>query len=76
MDAQSKVTGQVFFPGDLSVPGMLHMKILFAQLPLARTTRLDTSKAEASPGVAAVFTEKDVPVNEYGLQKPDRCVMR
>ena len=75
VDAQSKVTGQALFPGDLSMPGMIHMKILFAEHPHAHITRLDTSKAEAFPGVAAVFTAKDVPVNEYGLQKPDQPVL-
>ncbi len=75
VDAQGKVTGQALFPGDLSMPGMLHMKILFAERPHARITRLDTSKADAYPGVAAVFTSKDVPVNEYGLQKPDQPVL-
>ncbi len=75
VDAHSKVTGQALFPGDLSMSGMLHMKILFAERPHARITRLDTSKAEALPGVVAVFTAKDVPVNEYGLQKPDQPVL-
>ena len=75
VDAQGKVTGQALFPGDLSMPGMLHMKILFAERPHARVTRLDTSKAESYPGVVAVFTAKDVPVNEYGLQKPDQPVL-
>lgn len=75
VDAMGKVTGQALFPGDLNIPGMLHMKILFAERPHARITRLDTSKAEAYPGVVAVFTAKDVPVNEYGLQKPDQPVL-
>lgn len=75
VDAESKVMGQALFPGDLSMPGMLHMKILFAERPHARITQLDTSKAESYPGVAAVFTAKDVPVNEYGLQKPDQPVI-
>ncbi|MHB8087377.1 MAG: xanthine dehydrogenase family protein molybdopterin-binding subunit [Anaerolineaceae bacterium] len=75
VDAQSKVTGKALYPGDLSVPGMLHMKILFAERPHARITRLNTSKAEVYPGVVAVFTAKDVPVNEYGLQKNDQPVL-
>lgn len=75
VDAQSKVTGNALFPGDLNMPGMLHMKILFAERPHARVIRLDTSKAESHPGVIAVFTAKDVPVNEYGLQKNDQPVL-
>ncbi len=75
VDARSKVTGEALFPGDLSMPGMLHMKILFAERPHARIRRIDTSRAEAHPGVVAVFTAKDVPVNEYGLQMPDQPVL-
>lgn len=75
VDSQSKVTGNALYPGDLSMPEMLHMKILFAERPHARIKRLDISKAESYPGVAAVFTARDVPVNEYGLQKPDQPVL-
>ena len=33
IDAVGKVTGQAHYPGDLSLPGMLWMKILFAEQP-------------------------------------------
>ena len=75
VDSQSKVTGNALYPGDLSMPEMLHMKILFAERPHARIKQLDISKAESYPGVAAVFTAEDVPINEYGLQKPDQPVL-
>jgi CO/xanthine dehydrogenase Mo-binding subunit len=54
---------------------MLFMKTLFAERPYARVKGIDTSKAEAAPGVAAVYTARDVPVNEYGLQIPDQPVL-
>jgi CO/xanthine dehydrogenase Mo-binding subunit len=75
VDAQSKVTGQALFSGDLSMPDMLHMKILFAERPHARVKGLDVSEAESYPGVVAIYTAKDVPVNEYGLQKLDQPVL-
>lgn len=75
LDAVGKVTGQTLYPGDLTLPDMAHMKILFAGRPHARLTRLDTSKAEAYPGVVAVFTAKDIPNNEYGLIMPDQPVL-
>ena len=37
--------------------------------------RIDTAQAEALPGVLAVFTAKDVPVNEYGLDHADQPVL-
>ena len=62
-------------PCDLTMPGMLHMKILFAERPHARVVRLDVSKAQVCPGVVAIFRAQDVPVNEYGLQQTDQPVL-
>jgi CO/xanthine dehydrogenase Mo-binding subunit len=75
VDARDKVMGVAQYSGDLSMPGMLHMKMLFAERPHARVKSMDTSAAEALAGVAAVFTSKDVPVNEYGLQWQDQPVL-
>lgn len=75
IDARGKVIGETAYSGDLSMKGMLFMKILFAEHPHARVKSVKTGKAEAAPGVAAVFTAKDVPINEYGLQIPDQPVL-
>ncbi|MDW8327061.1 MAG: xanthine dehydrogenase family protein molybdopterin-binding subunit, partial [Anaerolineales bacterium] len=75
IDAFGKVTGETRYPGDIDLPGQAWMKILFARRPHARIKRLDTSKAEAHPGVVAVLTAKDVPNNEYGLIIPDQPVL-
>ena len=75
IDARGKVTGETLYSGDLTRTGMLHMKILFAERPHARVKNVRTSKAEGAPGVMAVYTAKDVPVNEYGLQIPDQPVL-
>ena len=74
-DAVAKVTGAALYPGDLVMPNMAHMKILFARRPHARIRRIDTTRAEQATGVIAVFTAKDVPVNEYGLIIPDQPVL-
>jgi len=66
-DAVDKVTGRTRFPGDLSMDGMLYARVLFSDRPHARILSIDTSAAEQVPGVVAVLTHKDVPVNEYGL---------
>ena len=75
VDARGKVTGETLYSGDLTMPDMLHMKILFTDRPHARVKAIDTTRAETSPGVAAVYTAKDVPVNEYGLQWQDQPVL-
>jgi CO/xanthine dehydrogenase Mo-binding subunit len=75
IDAYGKVTGETPYSGDLSMPGMLHMKILFAGRPHARVKKIDTAQALAAPGVIAIYTAKDIPVNEYGLQWQDQPVL-
>lgn len=75
VDAVSKVLGASQYPGDINLPDQAYMKILFAGRPHARIRRIDTRAAEALPGVLAVFTAKDVPVNEYGLIMPDQPVL-
>ena len=42
-------------------PGMLHGALRFSDHPRARVLRIDTSKAEAHPGVVDVVTAADVP---------------
>jgi CO/xanthine dehydrogenase Mo-binding subunit len=74
VDAVSKVTGAALYPGDLIMPHMAHMKILFARRPHAIVKSIATSKAEQAPGVIAIYTAKDVPNNEYGLIMPDQPV--
>ncbi len=75
IDAPAKVTGAALFAGDIAPPQLLHAKILFSGQPHARLRRLDLSAAAVVPGVVAIFTAADVPVNEYGLIMPDQPVL-
>jgi CO/xanthine dehydrogenase Mo-binding subunit len=74
-DARAKVTGEAKYPADYTMPDTLHAKILFAGRPHARILELDTTEAKAVPGVVAIFTARDVPINKYGLQTPDQPVL-
>ncbi|PJF39934.1 MAG: aldehyde oxidase [Chloroflexi bacterium] len=75
IDALGKVTGETPYPGDINLEGQLWLKMRFSDRAHARITAIDTSQAEALPGVVAVFTAKDVPVNEYGLVIKDQPVI-
>ncbi|MGI9330441.1 MAG: xanthine dehydrogenase family protein molybdopterin-binding subunit [Gammaproteobacteria bacterium] len=59
LDGADKVSGRSVFTDDVVLPGMLYGKILRSTQAHARITRLDTSKAEALPGVKAVVTAAD-----------------
>ncbi|MDX1993508.1 MAG: xanthine dehydrogenase family protein molybdopterin-binding subunit [bacterium] len=75
IDALGKVTGETPYPGDLDIPGQLWMKLRFSDRAHARVVSIDTTAAEAMPGVVAVYTAKDIPVNEYGLVTKDQPVL-
>jgi 4-hydroxybenzoyl-CoA reductase alpha subunit len=65
-DGPHKVLGRAEYADDLSMPGMLHGKLLRNPHPHARITRIDTSRAEKLQGVRAVITGKDFPGIKYG----------
>jgi aerobic carbon-monoxide dehydrogenase large subunit len=53
------ITGAAKYLDDLQLPGMAYVSILRSPHAHARIASIDTSKAAAAPGVAAVFTGKD-----------------
>ena len=53
------ITGAAKYVDDLKLAGVAHVAILRSPYAHARIRGIDTSRAEASPGVVAVFTGKD-----------------
>jgi 4-hydroxybenzoyl-CoA reductase alpha subunit len=62
VDARSKVSGLQKFADDLSLPRMLHMKLLRSTVAHAEIVSIDTARAEALPGVKGILTGKDLPI--------------
>lgn len=75
IDVLEKVTGAPVYAGDLELPNQAWLQIVFAGVPHARIRALDANAARAMPGVVAVLTAADVPVNEYGLIMADQPVL-
>src|SRR3989449_5702835 len=63
VDAKVKCTGELKYADDLVLPRMLHTKLLRSSVPHARIVKIDTSKAQAYPGVKAVLLGKDLPTS-------------
>ncbi len=59
-DGADKVTGLARYSADLNLPGMLYGKVLRSPHAHARIRSIDTSKAEAMPGVRSVVTGADI----------------
>jgi CO/xanthine dehydrogenase Mo-binding subunit len=66
VDAIDKVTGRAQFGADIDLPHMLTGKVLRSPYAHARITHIDTSQAEALPGVKAVITGRDLPTLSPG----------
>lgn len=60
-DARDKVRGAALYLEDLALPGLLHGKALRSRCAHARLLRVDASRAEALPGVAAVVVGRELP---------------
>src|SRR5512140_531274 len=60
-DGVEKVTGKAQYGADIRLPGMIFGRILRSPHAHARILSIDTSAAEAHPGVLAVVTNRDLP---------------
>ncbi|MYE83191.1 MAG: xanthine dehydrogenase family protein molybdopterin-binding subunit [Gammaproteobacteria bacterium] len=60
-DGVDKVTGRAEFGADWAMPGMVSGKVVRSPHAHARIRSIDTSEAEALPGVLAVITAADFP---------------
>ena len=65
VDAYEKVTGRAKFTDDLAPKNCLVAKVYHATIGNGIVTSIDTSEAEALPGVVRVVTFKDVPDHCY-----------
>jgi len=75
-DAVDKATGRAKYYSDLHFENMLYGRVLRANRPHALIKRIDTSHAQAVPGVVAVLIHKDVQgTNRYGIVTPDQPVL-
>ena len=63
------ITGAAVYTDDVTLPGMAHAAMLRSGHAHARIARIDTSRAAAAPGVAAVYTGADT----EGALQPAPC---
>ena len=61
-DGVDKVTGRAQYGADVQLTGLLHAKVVRSPHAHARIKSIDTSEAEAHPGVRTVVTGRDMPI--------------
>jgi xanthine dehydrogenase YagR molybdenum-binding subunit len=67
VEGVAKVTGQARYAYDVRLPGQLYTWVLRSPHPHARIRHIDTSRAEAMPGVHAVLSHANAPaISWYG----------
>ena len=74
-DGVPKVTGLARYGADYFLPGMLWGKILRSPHAHARIRSIDTSQAQALPGVKAVMTSADLPEQKFEYVGPERVAV-
>ena len=79
LEGRQKVTGRAEYVHNLSLPGMLHVKVFRSTIAHGRILSIDTCEAEAVEGVYRVVTGEDIkriiPVPYYGPAFHDQPVL-
>src|SRR6202030_457823 len=74
-DGVPKVTGRAMYGADFATAGTLYGKIIRSPHAHARIRSIDTSRAEALPGVKAVITAHDFPNQKFDYIGPERVAV-
>jgi len=69
VDSREKVMGATRYAGDLTVPGLLHARIVPSLYAHARIRAVDAAEALAVPGMVAVLTAQDLPIVRRGEER-------
>lgn len=68
-DVREKVTGKIKYVGDIKVEGMLYARLKTSDIAHGIIKKIDTSKAEALPGVVGIYHYKNSPSTLYNSNK-------
>jgi len=75
VDSRAHGLGQTPYIDDLTLPGMVHAKVLRSAHPHARLLKVDVSAAAAVDGVVATLTGAEIPLNSFGPSYQDQPLL-
>ena len=64
VDGPAKTTGAARYSAEYDVPNLTHAALVCATVPRGRIVEIDTTAAEAVPGVVAVLTHRNAPATK------------
>jgi CO/xanthine dehydrogenase Mo-binding subunit len=73
-DGKDIVTGNVLYGVDMTLPGMLHGRVVRSAVASGKATRIDVSAARVYSGVKTVITAADVPATRFGYGIKDEQI--
>ena len=76
IDGPLKVAGQARFAAEFPLEGMTYAALKYSTIARGRITQIDTTAAEAAPGVVLVMTHKNAPRLKPApvfMSKPQAC---
>ena len=75
IDGLEKVTGEVRYVGDISLPRMLHARPVLSPYAHAKILSIDTTEAEQTPGVVGVLTAQDLPTRHKVIASRNSAIL-
>jgi CO/xanthine dehydrogenase Mo-binding subunit len=75
VEGLERVTGRAQYTGDLTLPGMLHIRPVLSPYAHATIRSIDVSAARALPGVVAVLTAQDLPTKGKAINSRHSAVL-
>lgn len=74
-EAALKASGAISYTADICLPNMLHAMFVSSPIARGRIRSVDTTAAEALPGVVRVFTPETMPPLPSVPEQPDWDIM-
>ena len=75
LEGLGKVSGRARYAGDVTVPGMLHLRPVLSTEAHAKIVAVDKSEAEKVKGVVAVLTAADLVTSERTITSRSNAVL-
>ncbi len=75
VEGMEKVTGRARYAGDVNLPGMLHIRLVYSPYAHANILSIDTDDAAAMPGVVAVLTAQDLPTKDLVMASRNSTIL-